>query len=272
MAKKEAIQRYTEEILQDYFHGDSQTLFRYAHEDCSWIGPEEPAFARGLSAMRQSITATRDARQLGELYFQAAVSRDYGEVFLVSYNFCLRALHPSDKNPDQPYRASFVWLQETPRPQLMHGALSRALGLATEEEFFPATIGRANFNILKSYLAQCKAKALPQRLALKTIDGQVVFLHPMDILWIRWKDGHTQVHAKSALLELNRPFRRILSALPPYFFPLGRSIAINRFFIDTFEEDTVILTNGSQLTLDWQSIQSLQTVLAEGGSCETSID
>lgn len=256
----------TLKLITDYFHGDSQTLLHYAAKDCSWIGPWENTYAKGAEDIREVMAQSAASRPYGDIDLKAKNAFTGNGLGIITLNFTLSDRQHPSRDQALPFRLSAVWKTTGDKsPRLIHAHLSRALTTLVKNELFPSTLGRENYNVLRTYFKNQDQVATRQsRFIYKDIESTWHFTHPLDIRYILAQGNHTQIFTQNAKpVTANHMFGRIFTSLPDSFIQIRRDTAINPLFFKSLSHTTLTLVDGTPLRCAVKRLPEIKARLAE---------
>lgn len=244
---KETICRDTQYIIEQYYSHNLEPLLSAITDDCVWL-----SVGNLLISGKQAIKSCyKNGFIMPHFVLEnpdfRLIETGTEEQLLVLGQFFLHPVEDAKSICAVDQRISFCFRREGEEFHIYHMHVSNGWSELMEDEVYPVHMGARTYQYVQKLLKEKGCTRSP-KLVIKS-DNISEFVDTSLLVYVEAMDKSTILHTAGERREIKVPFKEVLEMLPPVFFRLHRSYAINCAYVEKIERYTLTLVTQEQLPI-----------------------
>ncbi|MEG0240377.1 LytTR family transcriptional regulator [Anaerorhabdus sp.] len=235
------IVKYTEYMLNEFYHLNKDPLFTVMHDDVVWIGPGN-IFMFGKAAAENSF---KDGFKMPPVEMENAefyqIQTDENSGIVVGMYDAHTALG-SDQIAAVTQRITCYYRRENENAPVLltHWHVSNEWNELVDDEVFPNKIGTETYRYVQKLLSDYSHKSSGNKIEIKT-STSLTYLDASLILYAEAMGSRPIIHLVDKSITINQILGKIISSFPSNFYRPHRGYLVNCDFIVSIERYNINL-------------------------------
>lgn len=233
----------TRQVIEDFYHQDSETIVKKLHKDVTWIGTADGQCVKGRGPVSEFIRRIDVPRcEIPEREYQAVANND--NLYVVAGWMKVATSQESNEILSAVQRITFIWKAEEEQFWLLHFHVSNPIEFQRGDEYFPHSAGKETFQYVKKLLRQKR-----RRLIACGKNDQTHVIWNKEIVYIEAENTDSLIHCLHRDVLSRESISDLEKKVGEGFIKTHRSFIVNSRYITGIRRYHLIIYQGIELPI-----------------------